>query len=85
MISDGKQVHAGTVSDSAGIIAPVATAVPTEPAPGPPAGDDTLASLLAEYRVPWEALHERYRPLLELTRIVKGVSTEPQSKPSIAI
>lgn len=37
------------------------------------ASDDTLASLLAEQRVSWETLHERYGPLLELVHTLIGV------------
>ncbi|MBA2277719.1 MAG: hypothetical protein H0W06_08120, partial [Chloroflexia bacterium] len=35
--------------------------------------DDTLVPLLTEHMVPWESLHERYGPLLELVRTLLGV------------
>ncbi len=35
--------------------------------------DDTLVSLLKEHMIPWETLHERYGPLLELVRTLIGV------------
>ena len=34
---------------------------------------ETLTPLLHADMVSWEALHERYRPLLELVRVMLGV------------
>ena len=39
----------------------------------PTSGDNTLVPLLAEHMVPWETLHKRYGPLLELVRTLVGV------------
>jgi hypothetical protein len=36
-------------------------------------GDGSLASLLADHRVPWETLHARYGPLLRMVQTVIGV------------
>jgi alkylhydroperoxidase family enzyme len=40
---------------------------------GPWLGDDTLASLLREQKVPWDALEARYGSLLKLVEILLGV------------
>src|SRR6187551_623830 len=39
----------------------------------PTSVDHTLVPLLAEHMVPWETLHARYGPLLELVRTLVGV------------
>lgn len=47
--------------------------VGTEGLPPPAFADDTLASLLVADRVPWETLHDRYGPLLQLVHTLLGV------------
>ena len=46
---------------------------PTPTAIDAPSAEDTLVPLLAEHRVPWETLHDRYGPLLELVHTLIGV------------
>ena len=47
--------------------------VGTERVPARTSADDTLAALLADHRVPWATLHDRYGPLLELVHTLIGV------------
>src|SRR5687767_4571596 len=44
-----------------------------EELPARTSADDTLVPLLADHRVPWETLHDRYGPLLKLVQTMIGV------------